>query len=177
MAEEEKDEQQESKKGNKSLLFIITGVVVALIIIGVVVIMLLGGGSEEESPKDHGTQSATNKKAPLSSDAVSLMNVGPIYPLAEPFIINLASQGRDYYMQISISLALDSEKLQPEIEKKLDIIRNVIIDVFSTKTPEDMKTPKGRNKAVDEIRDRINEFLVDGNVTQVIYSNVIIQQG
>lgn len=40
-----------------------------------------------------------------------------------------------------------------------------------------MKTPKGRNKAVDEIRDRINEFLVDGNVTQVIYSNVIIQQG
>ena len=78
---------------------------------------------------------------------------------------------------IQLSIGLSSDKLQVEAERKLDIIKDTFIDVFSTKTPEELKTSKGMNRALEEARNRINEFLVDGQVTHIFRTNAFIQQG
>ena len=80
-------------------------------------------------------------------------------------------------MSIYLSIALSNEKVHVEAERKMDIIKHTFIDVLSTKTPEEMKTVKGRQRALEEARNRINEFMLDGEVTHVFHSNVFVQQG
>ncbi len=173
MVDEEK-EGQAPQKSNKGLLFIIIGAVLGLILIGVVLIVLLGGESSQEIE-----QKPDIKRQPAQNATrdTSLMNIGPIYqvPLPNPFIVNLASQGRDSYLQTSLSIALDNVKLQPEIEKKADIITSVIINVLSSKTPEELKTNKGKKRALEEIVNQINEFLVDGYITNAFFTSFVIQ--
>lgn len=179
---EEQEGQEQQKGGSKTMLFVIIGAVLVLIIVGVVVIMLMSGGGEEEeeaqTPKQEQKQGAKKPAGSVGTD-VALMNVGPILPVTakEPLIINLSTQGRDAYLSIQLSIGLSSDKLQVEAERKLDIIKDTFIDVFSTKTPEELKTSKGMNRALEEARNRINEFLVDGQVTHIFRTNAFIQQG
>lgn len=183
MAEEQEAQEQE-KGGSKTMLFVIIGAVLVLIIVGVVVIMLMSGGGEEEeetqAPVKQEQKQGAKKPAGSVGTDVALMNVGPILPITakgDPLIINLSTQGRDAYLSIQLSVGLSSDKLQVEAERKLDIIKDTFIDVFSTKTPEELKTSKGMNRALEEARNRINEFLVDGQVTHVFRTNAFIQQG
>lgn len=182
MAEEQEAQEQE-KGGSKTMLFVIIGAVLVLIIVGVVVIMLMSGGEEEEeaqAPVKQEQKQGAKKPAGSVGTDVALMNVGPILPITakgDPLIINLSTQGRDAYLSIQLSVGLSSDKLQVEAERKLDIIKDTFIDVFSTKTPEELKTSKGMNRALEEARNRINEFLVDGQVTHVFRTNAFIQQG
>ncbi len=182
MAEEEKDEQQESQKGgSKTMLFVIIGAVLFLIIVGVVVVVLMSGGASDEHSQNSGAQTesrATPAKKSTNTGDSSLMNEGPIFPIPNPaFVINLSSQGRESYLQVSVSLALSDVKLQAEVEKKIDIIKNMVIDVFSSKTPEEIKTNKGKERAKEELLENINSILVDGQITNIFFTTFIIQQG
>lgn len=181
MAEEEESQEQKGG-GSKTMLFVILGAVLLLIIVGVVVIMLMGGGHDEEeaAPTKTEKQAARPKAGGASASSSSLMNIGPTIPVVtskEPLIINLSTQGRDAYLQVSVSIALDDVKLQPEVEKKIDPIKSVVIEVFSSKTPEELSTIKGKNRTLEEMRTRINEFLVDGEVTNVFITSFTIQRG
>lgn len=180
---EEQEQQEQKSGGNKTILFVVLGVVLLLIIIGVVAIMLMSGGHKEEdtaeSSKSEYKKSGTTPKV-ASAGATSLMSIGPtfiVFSDSKPTIVNLSTQGREAYLSVAISIALSSEKLQPEVEKKVDAIKFTIIDVFSSKTPDELKTSKGKEKVLEEIRQRLNSFLVDGEVTNVFPTNFIIQQG
>lgn len=180
---EEQEAQEQQKGGNKMMLFVIIGAVLVLIIVGVVVIMLMSGGDEEEQSKESAPvkqeQAKTKKTGSVGSDP-TLMNVGPILVVTGkegPLIVNLSTQGRNAYVSIYLSIALSNEKVHVEAERKMDIIKHTFIDVLSTKTPEEMKTVKGRQRALEEARNRINEFMLDGEVTHVFHSNVFVQQG
>ncbi len=181
MTEEENSQQGEAKSGNKMMLFIILGAVLFLIIIGVVVIMLMSGGHEEEEEEGAKKQSTKQEKplkrnSNLSSESAVFLNPGPIYPIVgQPFLINLSGQGRVAFLQVNVSLVLSDAKLQAEVERKLDIIKSTIIDVLSTKSPEELNTSKGKNRALNELKDRFNEFLMDGEVSAVLFTNYIIQ--
>ncbi len=182
MIDEEKETQQAAPQKNKSLVVVVAsiGVVFALVIIGIVAIVLLGGESNQAQPNAEQEQLSRNIPPVASATNNSnLMNIGPIFqiPFSPPLIVNLSSQGRESYLQTSISIALSSNKLQPEIEKKIDIIKSVIISVLSAKSPDELKTNKGKKKALDEIVDQINEFLVDGKVTNAFFTHFVIQQG
>lgn len=182
MTEEENGQQEGAKGGSKMMLFIILGAVLLLIIIGVVVIMLMSGGHEEEEGAEEGAkkpakqEKSMKRNANLSSEAAVFLNPGPIFPIVgQPFLINLSGQGRIAFLQVSVSLVLSDAKLQAEVERKLDIIKSTIIDVLSTKSPEELNTTKGKNRALNELRDRFNEFLMDGEVSAVLFTNYIIQ--
>ncbi|MGX3044175.1 flagellar basal body-associated FliL family protein [Helicobacter sp. T3_23-1056] len=184
MTEEENSQQGEAKGGNKMMLFIILGAVLFLIIIGIVVIMLMSGGHEEEeaeegAKKQPAKQEKSLKRNPnLSSESAVFLNPGPIFPIVgQPFLINLAGQGRTAFLQVSVSLVLSDAKLQAEVERKLDIIKATIIEVLSTKSPEELNTTKGKNRALNELKDRFNEYLMDGEVSAVLFTNYIIQVG
>ena len=178
MTEEENGQQEGAKGGSKMMLFIILGAVLLLIIIGVVVIMLMSGGYEEEEGAKKSTkqEKSTKRNTNLSSESTVFLNPGPIFPIVgQPFLINLSGQGRTAFLQVNISLVLSDAKLQAEVERKLDIIKSTVIDVLSTKSPEELSTTKGRNRALSELRDRFNEFLMDGEVSAVLFTNYIIQ--
>ena len=105
----------------------------------------------------------------------SLLSVGPMYPLKQ-FIINLMSTGSGKrYLKTSIVLELSVAPLQQEVDTKNDVIRDVIITILSSKTLEEVQTTRGKQKLKEEIIERINEFLVDGRISNLFFTEFVVQ--
>ncbi|MDD6055191.1 MAG: flagellar basal body-associated protein FliL [Helicobacteraceae bacterium] len=176
MAEEEKKASKlESLKQNKMILFIIIGVVVLLLIIFIVVgILIFSGGDEQAQAAPQAQQSAANRSSAANPNS-SLLSVGPIYPL-DQFIVNLlASGGGKRYLKTSIALELSIQELQAELDTKRDVLRDTVILILSSKTFEEVQTAKGKQNLKEEIMERINEFLVDGRVVNMFFTEFVVQ--
>ncbi len=170
MAEEKVE--QEGKK-SKALLFIIIGAVVfLLIIILLVVFLFLSGGEKEE--KQETAQQTQQKSLPSSKDA-NLLNIGPLYPIAKPFVVNLITQNGRRYLKTAITLELNNPKLQQEMDVKATVIQDIIIDILSSKTIEEIVTTKGKERIKDEMMQRINQILADGMIKNVFFTEFVVQ--
>lgn len=167
MAEEEKAE----KKSSKGLIFILIGVfVVLIIVIAVVAILLLGSSEEkvEEVPKP-----PVNKEK--NTGGSDYAKPGPIFPIPDPFVVNLVGQNGKRYAKTSIALEMSSLELQKEITAKLPLIKDTIIRVLSSKTFEDISTPKGKERLKEEITQELNTFMVDGYIRSIFLTEFVIQ--
>ncbi len=181
MAEEEgkKASKLDSLKQNKMLLFIIIGVVVLLLVILIVVAVLIFSGGDEEMQGDAAVpqaqqQSATSRGSAANPNS-SLLNIGPIYPL-DQFIVNLLSSGGGKrYLKTSVGLELSIQNMQTELDTKRDVLRDTIITILSSKTFEEVQTAKGKQKLKEELMERLNEFLVDGRVVNVFFTEFVVQ--
>jgi flagellar FliL protein len=170
MADKEKETQEEEKSsggGSKLLLIVIIVLLLLLLIIGgLVAYFLLAGNSKEPQPQP---QQQVEKKVPAS-----LVKMGPIYPL-DKFIVNLVSANADRYLKCKIDLELSNAKVQKEIDKKLPAIRDMIIQILSSKTVEEIQTARGKEKLKEEIKRKINSILTTGEVTNVYFTEFVIQ--
>ena len=170
MAEENAPEQE--KKSNKPLIFIIIGVVVFLILIAVLVFVLFmrGDNHEEVAPEQK-----TQKTSTYSSKNVNLLNIGPLYAIDKPFVVNLITQNGRRYLKTSITLELSNPKLQQEVEQKSSAIKDIIIDTLSSKSIEEVITTKSKEKIKNEILEKINAILADGEIKNVFFTEFIVQ--
>ncbi|PAF50443.1 flagellar basal body-associated protein FliL [Helicobacter sp. 13S00477-4] len=177
--EKENTEQQQPPKKNKALLFIIIGAVIfMLILIIVVAILLMGGNNENIQDKNTPTaQISQNTKKPSNSGTrqSDLLNIGPLYAIPQPFVVNLITQSGRRYLKTSITLELNNEKLKSEIDAKSTIIQDTIIEILSSKSIEEIATTKGKERLKDEIANRINDFLIDGQIKNVFFTEFVIQ--
>lgn len=181
MAEEEekKPSKLDGLKQNKMILFIVIGVVALLLIILIIVGILIFSGGDEPVPEQGGVapqvqQSAANRASAANPNS-SLLSVGPMYPL-DQFIVNLlASGGGKRYLKTSIALELSIPEMQAELDTKRDVLRDTVITLLSSKTFEEVQTAKGKQKLKEEIMERINEFLVDGRVVNMFFTEFVVQ--
>ena len=172
MAEEKENNQEEKEEkkegGSKLLLIVIIVLLLLLLIIGGLVAYFLLSGNEEQPPPQQ--QQKIEKKHKVSSMA----EIGPIYPL-DPFIVNLVSSNANRYLKCKIDLELDSPELQQEVDKKLPAIRDLIIQILSSKSVEEIQTAKGKQKLKEEIKRKINEILTTGEIKNVYFTEFVIQ--
>ena len=179
MAEEEekKGSKLEGLKQNKMLLFIIIGVAALLLIILIVVAVLIFSGGDEEAganPAAPQAQSAANKGSAANPNS-NLLIIGPMYPL-DQFIINLlASGGGKRYLKTSIALELSIAEMQVELDNKRNVLRDTVITILSSKTFEEVQTAKGKQKLKEELMERLNEFLVDGRIMNIFFTEFVVQ--
>lgn len=179
MAEEEekKGSKLEGLKQNKMLLFIIIGVAALLLIILIVVAVLIFSGGDEEAganPAAQQAQSAANKGSAANPNS-NLLSIGPMYPL-DQFIINLlASGGGKRYLKTSIALELSIAEMQVELDNKRNVLRDTVITILSSKTFEEVQTAKGKQKLKEELMERLNEFLVDGRIMNIFFTEFVVQ--
>ena len=96
-----------------------------------------------------------------------------MYPMAQ-FVVNLLSESGNRFLKVSIDLELSDPKLQPMDHKK-SLIRDIIIRTFSSKTFEEISTLKGKDKLKDEVLDKINENLSDGQVKNIYFTDFVVQ--
>ncbi|WP_104697677.1 MULTISPECIES: flagellar basal body-associated protein FliL [unclassified Helicobacter] len=169
---EEKIEQEPKK--SKALLFVIIGAVVFLIVVVALVAFLLLSGSEknQENTQPEATQ---QKPGILSSKDANLLNLGPLYPIAKPFVVNLVTQNGRRYLKTSITLELSNPKLQAEIDQKTTVVQDIIIDILSSKSIEEIVTTKGKERIKDEILQRVNQILADGFIKNVFFTEFVVQ--
>lgn len=173
---EEKEEESEEKKeksggGSNLILIIIVVLLVLLLAIGGVVAYLMLSGDDEEQVQEQ-TQEKVEKRRPKR--ATDDLTVGPMYPL-DKFTVNLLSENGSRYLVAKIDLEQDSEELTQELDKKVSLIRDIIISILSSKTVEEISTPKGKMKLKEEIKNQINKYLEDGEVKRIYFTNFIIQ--
>jgi len=142
-----------------------------VLIVGGVVAYLMLSGDDEENPETVKQEKVEKKK---SRKKVDDLTVGPMYPL-DKFTVNLLSQNGSRYLVAKIDLEQENEEMTPELDAKVSLIRDIIISILSSKTVEEISTPKGKEKLKEEIINQINKYLEDGEIKRIYFTNFVIQ--
>ena len=175
MAEEKKEgqenqEKKEEQAKGKGKLFIILGLL--LVLLGV-------GGlfayktffAKKENPVEKAKKEELKK---IEEEIKKAEKPGIMYNLGS-LIVNLADQDAATFLKVSITLELDNQKVQQQVEQRLPEIKDAIISLISSKTSSEIKTPEGQEKLKEEILKRVNAILPAGGVRNVYFTEFIIQ--
>jgi flagellar FliL protein len=155
MAEEK--EKVEEKKGGRKILFLIPILLLLLAVAGGGVYFFL-----------------LNKPKKEGEEKISPSHVGVMVDLGV-FTVNLADKGTDAYARVAITLELSNEKVKQEVDKRMPIIKDAIIDVVSSKTSDFVRTPEGREALRLELIRRLNIILVEGGVRNIYFTEFVVQ--
>ena len=160
---------------------------VLIIVIALLVLLLLGGGfaaffllgshdepAVESSGGGDATHQEVKKRSSNTKRSTDHLTIGPMYPMTQ-FVVNLLSESGNRYLKVALDLELSDIKLQPEMDHKKSLIRDIIIRTFSSKTFEEISTLKGKDKLKDEVLDKINENLSDGQVKNIYFTDFVVQ--
>ncbi|SUX25926.1 flagellar basal body-associated protein FliL [Campylobacter upsaliensis] len=175
--EEEVENTEGKKKKSGSLVIIIVVVlfVLLLTIMGFIAYLLTSTSNDEgavtEAPKEEAKPAKTSQAS--TQRGSDYANIGPMYPL-DPFTLNLLSDSGSRYVKCTIELEQNSELLKTELDKKVAIIRDVIIRTLTAKTFEEISTSKGKERLKDELVGKINEILTDGFIKNVYFTDFVV---
>lgn len=94
----------------------------------------------------------------------------------EQFTVNLATPGSvsPKFVRVNVSLEVQNNDVESEVNSKMPQVRNAIIDLFNSKRPTDLATSEGREYLKEEIRNAINGFIVTGKVNGVYFTNFAV---
>jgi flagellar FliL protein len=142
---------------------------------GAAAFFLLGSNDEEASaPVAQQQDAGKPEKKKSSKKSTDHLTIGPMYPMAQ-FVVNLLSESGNRFLKVAVDLELSDAKLQPEMDQKKSLIRDIIIRTFSSKTFEEISTLKGKDKLKDEVLDKINQNLSDGHVKNIFFTDFVVQ--
>ncbi|EAK1943840.1 flagellar basal body-associated protein FliL [Campylobacter jejuni] len=176
MDEELENEETKKKKGGSLVIIIVILLFVLLLIMGVIAWLISSSSSDEsevkEAPKEEAKANKPKVSAPTQRGS-DFANIGPMYPL-DPFTLNLLSDSGSRYVKCTIELEQNSELLKPELDKKVPVIRDIIIRTLTAKTFEEVSTQKGKERLKDELVGKINEILTDGFIKNVYFTDFVV---
>lgn len=176
MDEELANEETKKKKGGSLVIVIVILLFVLLLSIMGVIAWLISSSSGDESEVKEAPKEAKADKPKVSTPTQrgsDFANIGPMYPL-DPFTLNLLSDSGSRYVKCTIELEQNSELLKPELDKKVPIIRDIIIRTLTAKTFEEVSTQKGKERLKDELVGKINEILTDGFIKNVYFTDFVV---
>lgn len=181
-------EEKKSGGGNKKTLMII--------VIAVVVTAALAGGgawffvnksAAAKSAKKGGEHAASESDASAHGAdseepaAEETHGAPPIFQPLEPIVVNLAGgAGSEAVMRVAITVQLKGEKDKEKLTAYTPKIQGDLMLLFSGKTQEELLTPEGKLKLIEETKETINKALgakdpKKGSVKEVSFTEMIIQ--
>ncbi|MFA6236599.1 MAG: flagellar basal body-associated FliL family protein [Bacteriovorax sp.] len=132
----------------------------------------LEGGGEHAAAAEggHGAKPAGGHgEAGKAAEVEGVKADGLIYPL-EPFTANLAQgDGPRRFIRISLVLKFSKETKKEEVDARKPQISDTIISMLNAKKPEELLKKEGKEYLKEEVKTSINNFLVDGQITDVYY--------
>ena len=172
---DENDEIVEKKPKGNMVLIIVVALLVLLLVGGGAAAFFLLGGQDEAAPVAQTTQSdMKSDKKKSSKKSTDGLAIGPMYPMAQ-FVVNLLSESGNRFLKVAVDLELNDAKLQPEMDQKKYLVRDIIIRTFSSKTFEEISTLKGKDKLKEEVLNKINENLSDGYIKNIYFTDFVVQ--
>jgi len=99
-----------------------------------------------------------------------------VFVQLEKFKFNMLGEdpGRSRMITVKLSLEVNDSSAESEINKKIPVVRNLIIDVLSSVSVGELAYVRRREALKDSIRKSLNGFLASGEVKQVYFSNFSI---
>lgn len=151
-------------KSKKKLIIIIVAAVVLLGAVGAGAMMFLGKKKpEKEKEKEH-------KEEPAKA---------PVFMPLEPFVVNLQSEDGDKYLQVQMTLQVDDDAQVQLIKANAPQVRSRLLMLLSSKDAEEVLTPEGKNKLIQEIIEQVSlPFTPKGDpqkVSGVFFTSFVVQ--
>ena len=151
---------------------------ILVLLIGVVMVLMLGLGGGLFMMWNKLSAMNTPSVADAGQDPETENNLehplGPIFSLAT-FIVNLADNGGNRYLRVTMDLELGNSELETEIDKRLPQVRDSILMILPTKRFEDISTVQGKTALRDEILATINGYLVQGKIAKIYFKEFVVQ--
>lgn len=175
---EGKPKESKPKKGlNKKLLIIIVAAALVLTGAGVGAFLLLGGKGKKSAEAEHGVEKAADHGGgeAKGGDAHGGGGGGGKGNLVafEPFILNLAEQGR--FLKMTMQLELASPGFQAMVTDKSPQLRDAIITLVSSKSIESLTSPEGKMQLKDELLLRVNMAIGKDAVKSIYFTEFVMQ--
>ena len=152
---------EEKDNGLKRLIIIAVSIVIVLSLIGFIMIKFVNPESVNMNIGDN------NEKEEQAKE------IGPTYELGG-FTVNFTDQQNYNFLKASITFEVSHDKLNEELNKREPQIRDLVISILRSQTPEDIKAPSTQS-IKDEIRTKVNDNLNTGEVENVWFTQLVIQ--
>ena len=157
-SEPEQPKEEKPKKSSKKLIIIIAGAVLFFSISGFFAYtMLYSKKSRHEKEGDR--KETSSQKATL----VAL----------DPFILNLAEQGR--FLKVTLHFELSDPSYQQLVENNTPQLKDAIIILLSSKSTETIASPEGKLQLKDEILLRANQTIGKDVIRNLYFSEFVMQ--
>jgi flagellar FliL protein len=154
--ESEQPKEEKPQKSKKKLIIIIAGALLVFAISGFFAYTMLlskKGGAEEE----------TDKKKEEKALLVAL----------DPFVLNLAEQGR--FLKVTIHFELSDASNQQLVENKIPQLKDAIIILLSSKSIESIASPEGKLQLKDELLLRANQTIGKDVIKNLYFTEFVMQ--
>lgn len=89
------------------------------------------------------------------------------------FLVNLSESNS--YVKLSISVEVSNKDVINEIKNRNPQIRDTVISILRSKKMEDISDNPSARKLREEIRKNINQNLAKGKVTNVFFTEFVVQ--
>lgn len=108
------------------------------------------------------------------------VKVAAIYePMAPAFVVNYNANGRQRYMQVSMTMQARNQADLDALKVHMPVIRNNLVMLFSGETFDSIATPVGqemlRQKATASVQAVAQKELGKVVVDQVLFTNFVLQ--
>jgi flagellar FliL protein len=92
------------------------------------------------------------------------------------FTANMATNDRaGKFVRVELRLKMSDKDMADELKDKNIVLRDTVIEAMSLKRFSEVSTEKGKLALKDDIRDRLNGILADGDVEEVYFTKFIVQ--
>lgn len=164
----------------KKLALIVGGIVFLLLAISVpAVFMVFKKGGGEKAPHDAANDEQAWGGIPVEAEGLHDRDeihedeeaLGAIFPL-DTFVVNL--QG-DRFLRSQIQIEFVQRDVPKRFYPRLVQTRDALVMLLTSKKPEDINTPQGKEMLKSEIKDLLNEILRKQEVKNVYFTQFVIQ--
>ncbi|GER93976.1 hypothetical protein A45J_1734 [hot springs metagenome] len=91
----------------------------------------------------------------------------------DPFITNIGSGKR--FLKFSISIELSTPAMAEKAKAKTGMIRDAIIMLITSKTPDDVSSSEGKQQLKDELVTRLNQILGEDSIKNIYFTDFVMQ--
>ncbi|HPJ96604.1 MAG TPA: flagellar basal body-associated FliL family protein [Syntrophales bacterium] len=161
--EEKSTERSEQEPAEKK-----KGVLLKWAVIGLAALLVAGGIAGGAYYYFGGKASQAKNKTP------SQPVIGTIWPM-EPFIINLQDSGGDRYLKLVVQLEISDPLGVKDLDQLKPKLRDNVLELLGAKTYRELMDTAGKQRLREEIAMRLNSFLPNAKVTQVYFTEFVIQ--
>lgn len=123
--------------------------------------------------------SAQSKPEPVTESAGAGKPVAIYEPMAPAFIANYNHNGRQRYMQVSITLQARNQADLNALKVHMPVIRNNLVMLFSAQSFDTLATPVGqemlRQKATASVQEVAQKEVGKVVVEQLLFTNFVLQ--
>ena len=155
---------------NKLVIIVLSVCLVFIIILGAGLFVMFS----KLSSLDEAVNPKVEDEVEQAAEGAVAEGLGPRYSL-QPFIVNLADEGGNRFMRVTMDLELQNALITEELVQRLPQIRDSILMILPTRRVVDIQSTEGKVTLRDEILATINGLLKTGSVENIYFTEFVIQ--